>query len=113
MGTCISDNVAYQSTNSNKNICDTDTFLSQLLAGVSDQDLPHIGIYPNPSEGLIFFDGQTFDELTVYSEVGGIVFHSEVEQKGWDIRHLANATYVIKARKGAQLYTGVVIKSNP
>lgn len=110
--------VTYNFTNSNgcSGSAQTGISVSQCL-GVEEEAMELIGVYPNPSSGVIMIDAgdQTLQLIEVYDRMGKLVFqryvNSETEQE-IDLTQVASGLYTVQVvtQKGTQ-HVAVVIEN--
>jgi hypothetical protein len=67
------------------------------VSSVLAENIPSWAIYPNPTNGLVYFEGFIPESLTVIDLFGKLVFHSENIDQWISIDHLSEGIYVMRA----------------
>ena len=82
----------------------------QVDTQVGIEEMPGFEVYPNPSRGRFYINGEP-DEIQILSSTGSpVAFHRETENEKTliDMGHTPGL-YIIRCRKGSQLMSGKII----
>jgi len=69
--------------------------LSPVLSAY-DEEAPQLAIYPNPTQGPVYFDGDLPASLAIFDIYGRVVFYTKNVGRQVSLGHLADGVYVMK-----------------
>ncbi len=69
-----------------------------LIDGISENILPNLNIYPNPTNGILNIENTENSEVIVYNMLGSVVAsaNNDFNNKTIDISNLSEGTYIVK-----------------
>ncbi|MFT5072060.1 MAG: N-acetylneuraminic acid mutarotase [Chitinophagales bacterium] len=75
-----------------------------VISGIADQVLANTFVYPNPSNGVIFWkNDESVNEVKVYNTLGKLVLSSAAEGKQLDAQELNSGIYIVQFYSNASV----------
>ncbi|NQX92114.1 MAG: T9SS type A sorting domain-containing protein [Flavobacteriales bacterium] len=80
-----------------------DVMVTELSVSVEENEVQDLNVYPNPSNGILNLSVDHPVNLEVLDIAGRVIFEQQSVLGSFDLRHLPNGTYMVKAVAGSDV----------